>query len=429
MSIRSDYTSFKAGLTSWFTPAAVEAQPHDTVKGKLLRAWFIFSSAVTGFIDNNELLWAAALTYTVALSIVPILALAFSVLKGFGFSNELQPLIERYLTLGSSGTTDQLMKYINNVNAAAMGSLGGAFLLVTVISTLGTIEQAFNTIFRVPQSRTYLRKFTDYLSVLFTVPLFIVGALALTAVFSVKLVPLPWLSVLTPILFAWAGFFFLFIFFPYTRVRWRPALIGSFVTALLFQIAQYGYVHFQVGVGRYQAIYGALASLPVFLVWLYTAWIIILFGAELTAAVQRGVPAFIFETQSPDFPPATALYAMIRLAEHQLKGGKPISYEGLAMELHTGLQTVEPVIDGLKNAGLVVEDVSDKNASQRRIFLCRVPSAISVDQILATAAPDNNAHVGDPRIRKILDIVHNASREAVRPITLADVLSDGKSAS
>src|ERR1700722_10435544 len=114
--------------------------------------------AVVNFINNNDLLWASALTYTMTLSIVPILALAFSVLKGLGGTERMQPLIERYLALGSTDTAHDLMHMVGNVNATTLGSVGGAALLLTVISTLGTIENAFNTIWQVPAGRSYLRK-------------------------------------------------------------------------------------------------------------------------------------------------------------------------------------------------------------------------------------------------------------------------------
>ena len=423
--LRPDNGGARTAISSWFTLAAVSAEPPDTLRGRALRAWFVVSAAVAAFINDNDMLWAAALTYTTALAIVPIMALAFSVLKGFGFSDQLQPMLEGYGGLGEGDISKHLLEYIGHVNAAAMGSLGGAFLLVTVISTLGAVERAFNKIFHVPQSRNYLRKFTDYLSVLFTVPLFIVAALTLTAFFSMKVYPLPAATRLTPYLFAWAGFFFLFIFFPYTRVQWRPAAIGSLVTAILFQLAQFVYVHFQVGVGRYRAIYGALASVPVFLVWLYLAWLIVLFGAELTAAVQRGVPVFLLKNRSPDFPRAAALYAMLRLAENQLRGGAPVSYQSLAMELHVSIDAIEPIIDALKSAGFVVEDTQDRNARYRRIVLCRAPSAISLDQIIATAMAADYSDVADPRIRKVLDLIDDATRAAVKPITLADVMAAG----
>lgn len=392
----------------------------------MLRAWFVVSSCVRSFIANDEFLWASALTYTTALSIVPILALAFSVLKGFGYSDELQPMLEQYLALGSPEASKQLMSFINNVNAAALGSAGGAFLLVTVITTLGTVERAFNAIFRVPESRSYARKFTDYISVLLTVPLFIVAGIALSGLVSARLIPVHAAAQLTPYIFAWAGFFFLFTFFPYTRVSWRAALIGSFVSAVAFQLVQYGYVHFQVGVSRYRAIYGALATVPIFLVWLYIAWIIVLFGAELTAAVQRGVPAFALAPQSPEFPRLLALLAMIRLAENQDGGGVAVSYESLAAEMRSGLDTIEPILDRLKQAGLIVENLEGENALARRIYLCRAPAAITVEEILEPVATVDAIGISDQRIRKVLEIVAQASRDAVRPITLADLVKGGK---
>jgi YihY family inner membrane protein len=393
-------------MPSWFAPLAVASESSDTIRGRMLRVWFIVSSCVRSFIANDEFLWASALTYTTALSIVPILALAFSVLKGFGYSDQLQPLIQQYLALGSADTSKQLMSFINNVNAAALGSAGGAFLLATVITTLGTVERAFNTIFRVPQSRSYVRKFTDYISVLLTVPLFIVAGIALTAFLSVRLIPANAVAHLTPYIFAWAGFFFLFTFFPYTRVSWRAALIGSLVTAVAFQIGQYGYVHFQVGVSRYRAIYGALA--------------------ELTAAIQRGVPAFALTPLSPEFPRLVALLAMIRLAENQNVAAIPVSYESLAAEMRTGIEAIEPVLDGLKQAGLIVENLEDESASERRIYLCRAPAAITVEQILEPLAPIDAVEVSDARIRKVLEIAQQASRDALRPITLADMLKGGR---
>ncbi len=415
-----------AAQATRFTPAAVEAHPPLSPKGWMLRLWFVISNSVVSFINNNDLLWAAALTYTVALSIIPVLALAFSVLKAFGSAEQLRPLIQNYVALGSEGTTDQIMAFVNNVNAKALGTLGAVSLLITVISTMGTVEQAFNTIFRVPKSRGYVRKFTDYLSVLLTVPVFITAGLAATAMLSVEITKVPEAAAVAPYLFAWAGFFLLFIFFPYTRVDWRAALVGSFFTAILFQAAQWGYVNFQVGAARYRAIYGAVATIPIFLVWVYVAWIIVLGGAELTAAIQRGVPAFMMETRSPDFPRAVALYAMMRLAEHHLHGGKPVTYESLAAELGTAMEAVEPVLDRLKDAGLIVEQSEEKRARFRRVLLCRAPSVMTLDQILSAAVPEASDEVADPRIRLVIHSIHQASREVLKPVTLSDLLNSGE---
>ena len=408
---------------SWFAPIEIASEASDTMRGKMLRVWFIVSACVRSFIANDEFLWASALTYTTALSIVPILAIAFSALKGLGYSNELQPLIQQYVALGSEEISKQLMAFINNVNAAALGSAGFVFLAATVITTLGTIERAFNTIFRVPHARSVVRKFMDYLGVLATVPLFIIAGIAVTAFLSVRLIPAHAVAQLTPYIFAWAGFFFLFTVFPYTRVEWRAALIGSLVTALAFQAGQYGYVHFQVGVSRYRVIYGALATLPIFLVWLYMAWLIVLFGAELTAAIERGVPAFATMPHLPEFPRLVALLAMIRIAETEERAdATPVSYESLAAEMRTHVDDIAPILDGLKHAGLIVENVEDADADERKIYLCRAPSAITVEQILEPLASLEQHEVTDSRIRNVLEVVRRATHDAVRPITLADMM-------
>jgi membrane protein len=386
-----------------------------------LRVWRILNNAVEGFINNNDLLRASALTYTSALSIVPILALAFSAVKGFGGAEKLRPLVERYLGLGTASS--QIMGYVENVNAAALGSAGGAFLLITVISTMGTIEAALNTIFNVPQSRSYFRKFSDYLSVLFTVPFMIVAALGVTAVFSVRISEFPFVVHLLPYTFVWAGFFFLFVFFPYTKVRYGPALIGSFVTAVLFQLGQWGYVRFQVGVANYRAIYGALATLPIFLVWIYIAWSIILFGAELTASIQRGdVPPALGPT-SPDFLYAAAMHILIRLADRAYVGGDDVTSWTLARELRVPEPAIKMVLDGLKAAGLIIEADPASGSLSQGLFLARAAPTIALTDALKAVDLDQSARDGDPRVARVLAKMGAARDDLLKTITLEDIRS------
>jgi DNA-binding IscR family transcriptional regulator len=141
--------------------------------------------------------------------------------------------------------------------------------------------------------------------------------------------------------------------------------------------------------------------------------------------VQRGVPAFALAPQSPEFPRLLALLAMIRLAENQDGGGVAVSYESLAAEMRSGLDTIEPILDRLKQAGLIVENLEGENALARRIYLCRAPAAITVEEILEPVATVDAIGISDLRIRKVLEIVAQASRDAVRPITLADLVKGG----
>jgi len=406
---------------SWLESKTLDLETRASKHTTALRVWHVLNHAVEGFIFNNDLLRASALTFTVALSIVPILALAFSAVKGFGGAERLRPLIEKYMGLGSSST--QLMSYVENVNAAALGSAGGAFLLVTVISTMGTVEQALNTIFNVPQSRSYFRKFSDYLSVLFTVPLLIVAALGVTAVFSVRISQFPFVTQLMPYLFVWAGFFFLFVFFPYTKVRWGPALIGSFVTAVLFQLAQWGYVRFQVGVANYRAIYGAMATLPIFLVWIYIAWAVILFGAELTASVQRGdIPAML-GPMSPDFLYSATMHILLRLADRAYHGGDDITSWTLARELFVAEPAITPILDGLKSGGFVIEADPSSGALNQGLFLARQASTIVLADALKSVDFDHGATDGDPRVDRVLAKMGAVRNELLKTITLEDIRS------
>jgi membrane protein len=404
---------------SWIERKTLDLETRASKHTTALRVWHVLNRAVEGFIFNNDLLRASALTFTVALSIVPMLALAFSAVKGFGGAERLRPLVERYLGLGTSSS--QLMGYVENVNAAALGSAGGAFLLITVISTMGTIEQALNTIFSVPQSRSYFRKFSDYLSVLFTVPFLIVAALGVTAVFSVRISQFPFVTEVLPYLFVWGGFFFLYIFFPYTKVKYGPALIGSFAAAVLFQLAQWGYVRFQVGAANYHAIYGALATLPIFLVWIYIAWSLILFGAELTAALQRGDIPPMLGPAAPDFLYAATMHILLRLADRAYKGGDEVTSWTLAHELYTPETQIRAILDGLKSGGYVIEADPSSSSLNQGLFLARQASTIVIADAFKSVDFDKGASDGDPRVDRVLEKMSTVRNDLLKTITLEDI--------
>ncbi|HEY2108169.1 MAG TPA: YihY/virulence factor BrkB family protein [Candidatus Binataceae bacterium] len=377
--------------------------------------------AVLNFINNNDLLWASALTYTVTLSIVPILALAFSVLKGLGGTERVQPFIERYLALGNPDTAHDLMHLVGNVNAATLGSVGGAALLLTVISTLGTIENAFNTIWQVPAGRGYLRKFTDYISVVFTIPLLLVAAVTLTASFSGRIHTAGALSLILPSLILWVGFFFLFMFFPYTRVRWSAAALGSFVTALLFQLAQWAYINFWVGMSSYKAVYGALAAIPVLLLWIYLGWIIVLFGVEICFAAQRGTTRYEIVPRSLNFTRYAALLTLLRLAERFSNRRLTVTLETLASELRMLPAELVPLIEGLKQIGLVIESAADHTA-RGGLFLSLDPAQVKLGEAFRGLEMDS---WGDQRIADLLGQLSAVETRQLDSITLRDLQQGG----
>jgi membrane protein len=407
---------------NWLEAAAHSVESKARTHAFIFKPWQVIEGAVENFFANDDLLRASALTYTSALSIVPILALAFSALKGLGAADQLRPLVERYLALGSQDTSDELMHFVRNVNATALGTVGAVFLLGTVISTLGNIEQAFNSIFRVPRSRSYLRRFSDYLSVLFTLPLLIAGALAFTTMAEVRVSFLPVVGQLIPYLFVWAGFFFLYVFFPYTKVHYGPAALGSFVAAILFQLAQWGYVKFQVGVANYRAIYGALATLPIFLLWTYIAWALILFGAEVTAAAQRGGNAGIIRPNSPDFPCAATLHILTMLARQQFLRDQGVSLLDLAHGLGVPISAVQPIVQRLKDDSLVVEAPEEHAGHGGSIHLVRAPASIRLGDVIRTLIEEEPADSGDSPVAEVMRRIGAAQIAAVGDSTLADLV-------
>jgi membrane protein len=291
-----------------------------------------FQRIIDNFSRNNDLLWASALTYTTGLSIVPILAVALSALNGLGGADLIRPFIERFVGANSPEITERLLAFVSHVNATTLGAIGAATLLFTVVLTLGTVEQALNNIFRVVRGRTMARKFADYLSVTFTIPVLLAGALGARQILATHLPSISGADWISSSIAIWAGFFFLYLFFPNRRVQLEAGAVGALAASLLLQLAQWAFIYFQYGIARYAAIYGALASVPVLLTWIYMTWVVVLLGGELTAAFEHRK-----QTSVPDLwaqnDRAVALAIVLRLGERMMGREGAITEQSLAAEL------------------------------------------------------------------------------------------------
>lgn len=254
---------------------------------------------VRSFLANNCPQRAAALSYTTILSLVPFFALAFALLKGFGVPNKLAPIILEQVAAGSQETVGKILTYINNTNMKSLGVIGLATLILTVLSLLSDIEEAFNAIWGVKETRPWARKFSDYLSVVMSGPLLLIAATSITTTLQSQVVvkELIALNYIGPVIYKaflfipylsiWVALVFLYLFMPNTRVRFSSALIGGMLAGALWQGAQWAYIHLQISVASYNAIYGTLAVLPVFMVWIYSSWVIVLLGVEIVYAHQH----------------------------------------------------------------------------------------------------------------------------------------------
>jgi membrane protein len=420
----SAVTPPEAGMSRDFISALIDRAEAGS---KARMSWATHSRAAAtlrrtadSFINNNDLLWASALTYTTGLSIVPVLAVALSALNGLGDARLIRPLIERYVGANSPQITDRLLDFVSNVNAGTLGTVGGVSLLITVILTLGTIEQALNNIFHVRRGRTIARKFADYLSVTFAVPVFLAGAIAIHQILADRLPNVSAARWISSSLAIWAGFFFLYMFFPNRRVRLEAAAIGSLVAAILLQSAQSAFIYFQYGVAQYASIYGALASVPILLTWIYLTWLAVLLGAELTAAFERRneplIPNWLSQRDR-----AVALVAILRLGERMTGRLNTITPQALAEELKIEPDVLAEVLRRLEHAGIVVEGTA-ADSNHRGLFLARDSNSIELREVLDCVDTGLEANVTDIRAAALLQQLRSAECEMLDGLTVRDLV-------
>ena len=347
------------------------------------------------FIENLVKLQAMALAFKTLLSLAPLLAVIFSILKAFGVHNRMEPALAEALgPLGEKGQeiTAHLIGFVDKMKAGALGSVGLVTLFITVLSLIGTIEQAFNHIWRVRSPRKLTRKFSDYLSVILVGPVLVFAALTITATlqsntFVQKLMSLePFGTVilgllrLVPYVTLWGAFTFVYFFVPNTRVKLRSALIGGLVAALLWQTAGWGFTVFVASSTRYYAIYSSFAILLLFLLWLHIGWVIVLLGAQVAYAHQH-VQFYQGEREILAHSPAgrekLALHLMFLVGRNFYHGFDPMSVGELAAELKIPAGLVKDFMEIFQQARLILP-----LADEETFVLGRNPETITIKEIL-----------------------------------------------
>jgi membrane protein len=279
----------------------------EKVEGRkytIIKQLRVFTLSVKGFNDDKCFLKATALTYYTLFSVVPIIALAFAIAKGFGFEENLQAQIMDKFS-GYNTAINEAFIYANELLNKSRGGIIAGFgvflLLFSVIRLLSNIEVSFNEIWEIKKGRTWIRKFTDYLSIVLIAPLLVILSGSITVVMQTHLKDLilyvgmdgasPFLlkvfMKLMSMLMLFAMFTFIYMVLPNTKVKFESAAKAAVISAILFEIIQWVYLAFQIGVANYNAIYGSFAAIPLFLIWVQTSWFIVLFGAELAFAYQN----------------------------------------------------------------------------------------------------------------------------------------------
>jgi len=335
--------------------------------------------AVRNFDQNKCNLRASALTYYSLLSIVPVLAVAFGIAKGFGLEKLLEKLIVERLP-GQEEVVNNIISFshalLENTKGGLVAGIGVAILLWTVIKVLGNIETSFNDIWGIKKMRSLGRRFSDYLSIMFICPVLLIVASGTTVFIGTQAKMLiAKLSFLGPVsgvvLFSlqflpyvvmWVVFTFTYIFMPNTKVNFSSGLLAGVVSGTVYQVVQSVYVYFQVGVGEYNAIYGSFAAIPLFLVWLQLSWRIVLFGAEISFAHQN-VDTYEFEQESMSASYSFKKLLSLRIAHLLVKnfkqGNRPMTAMQISHVLEIPIRLVRQIVYDLSEAGIVSSTKED----------------------------------------------------------------------
>ena len=389
--------------------------------------------------DGQLTLWAMSLVYTTLLSLVPLLAVSFSVLTAFGARGRLEPLLLDFLApLGPQGPviSQQILDFVDNIQVGVLGSVGIAFLFYTVISLIQKVEKAFNEIWQVTNARSLARRFSDYLSVILIGPVLVVAALGVTASvlnssvvqWLVSIEPFGTLVLavtrLAPYLLICVAFAFLYAVIPNTAVRIKAALVGGIIAGVLWYTTGMLFTVFVVNSSKYSAIYSGFAAAVLFMIWLYIGWLIILVGAQVAYYWQNprcSDPRITSENLTSRRREELALSVMTIIGISHFHGESLSTMESLDHASGaTSPEEVAYVLRALEAAGLIVETATSPPAYLPSHALETIPLA----DVLA--AVRGRFQAGDhPTVDAVMEQIDAAIDQTLRGRTLRDMVLSG----
>lgn len=350
-----------------------------------------------GFMDDNLTSYAAALTYNCILAAVPVLAIIFAVARGFNFGSIIEDQLRSNLSVNSE-LADTILGFVNSYLAHTHSGIflgvGLLVLLYTVIMLTSNIETAFNTMWHVRSSRNIYRRVIDYVTVFAILPLMIV----VTSGFSIFMVTLTsffsdyqilsntmeFVIQVAPMLLWCMAFVLLYKLMPNTHVKWTAVLVPGIVVGALFQLLQYLYIHYQIVLSSYNAIYGTFAALPMFMLWMNISWILILTGAQMSYANQS-VDEYAFMKDSQNISrcdhDALCILLLQHIAYRFAEGMPPHTTHTLARETKLPHSMVQGLVDELVTVGLLSEG-NDETGTKRHYLPRQDIHRITINKVV-----------------------------------------------
>jgi membrane protein len=334
--------------------------------------------AVVGIFRHQVLVFAAALTYISIVSLVPTLAVAFAMFKAFGGLEQarrvLMPKLMNYVAVGSQAVIEgKIQEFVDNVQSGTLGSVGIVVLLLVVVFLLSAIEYAFNQIFESPRPRAFLHRVAAYWTLVTVTPTALVIGIGMPATLR-RFSPNLWaildgttlgvlVGLVVPLVLVCLGFALLYYFIPAARVAPHAAAAGALVGGSLWWIAVHGYAYYSALALAYSKIYGSLGVVPILLLWIWLTWLIVLFGAEVAAAVQYAPTAPLVTTARPasqSLRELLALRIMAAIARRYDTGAAPATIDDLCADTHAPSRLAVDMVRQLRDAGLLLESTDGK---------------------------------------------------------------------
>jgi membrane protein len=359
------------------------------VRRRGLKFLRVCALVVKGFKEDKCPLHAAALTFIFVMALVPFLVILFAIAKGIGFEEGSSLLLEAVADMPEAiqQAVGNVLNIVESASAGTLGSIGTVLFLWIAIKMLSNIEETFNLVWGVKTSRTLIDKIRNYIVIIVIVPVLLIVANAGQPLIMSLTGRLEWMGPLlkiglqlVPVLTAALAFTVFYLFMPNTKVRIGPAFSGALTAALLAQLFQLAIIELGVGVSRYNATYGALAAIPIFLFWVQINWMILLMGAEVAFSVQNAgtyARERIAVTPSPRARLCLAFALMKKIAESFENNAGPFDTLAYGAEKRIPVRLVNDVINILARGGLVAE-AADR---QGCYTLLRDPSHISARDV------------------------------------------------
>ncbi|HDZ23281.1 MAG: YihY/virulence factor BrkB family protein [Thermoplasmata archaeon] len=378
-------------------------QAKDLPRGRFYLLQFVRITILTlrGLSEDKIQLRASALTFYSLISVVPVAAMILAFAKGFGFQRTLEREVLKRMPGQEEIATriiDFAQKFLANVQGGLIAGLGFVVLFWAIMRVLGNIETSFNDIWGVKKGRPIGRKITDYLAISLIYPILFVSSSAMTVVatsqVSAFVHKISVLSAIGPVIFfllklvpygiIFAMLAFIYIFMPNTKVNLRSGILAGLIAGVLYQGFQFGYIKFQIGVSKYNAIYGSFAALPLFLIWLQVSWLIVFLGAEIAFAYQN-VHTYEFEPDclsvSHSLKRLVSLAVVHMLVQRFTRGQEPLDGDQISRELEIPIRLVRQILFELMEANIIspVQRESEKDSAYQPAVS---PDSLTIKEII-----------------------------------------------